>query len=200
MTTRERILNEATRQLLELGYSAFTMVSVRDALGLSSGSMFHAFESKPALVAEIYVEGMRRYQSTAIEALTSTPDPVAAVESLVETHLCWVRDNRELARFLFSTQPDEVIDAAAPTLTDANTVFFSAVESVLDAAVEAGVMAPLPPGVGHSVLMGAVQEYCRQWTRGTTTVDPGDLVGVYQRVAVAAMRATLEPEHSNVRV
>lgn len=199
MTTRQRILSEATRQLLERGYTAFTMASVRDALDLSSGSMFHAFASKPALAAAVYVEGMRAYQRTAIEALTSTTEPLASVRSLVESHLLWVREHRALANFLFSTQPDEVMAAAAPELSDANAVFFATVQRVLDDAAEAGAMARLPTGVGHSVLMGAVQEYCRQWTRGAATVDPGDLIDLYQRIAVAAMRATLEPEQSHVR-
>lgn len=199
MTTRQRILSEATRQLLERGYTAFTMASVRDALDLSSGSMFHAFPSKPALAAAVYVDGMRTYQRTAIDALASTTEPIAAVRSLVESHLLWVRKHRALANFLFSTQPDEVMDAAAPALNDANDVFFAAVERVLDDAAEAGVAARLPAGVGHSVLMGAVQEYCRQWARGAAAVDPGDLIDLYQRVAVAAMRSTLEPEESHVR-
>ena len=100
-----------------------------------------------------------------------------------------------MARFLFATQPEDVIAAAEPALEAANSTFYGMVENVLDAAATAGFMAPLPLGVGRSVVMGAAQEYCRQWTGGTAAIDPADLVDVYQHVAVAAMRSTLEQEH-----
>ena len=187
--------DEATRQLLADGYGAFTIAGVRDALGLSSGSMFHAFASKPALVGEVYVEGMRDYQATAIAAITGHADPAAAVEAWITAHLGWVSEHRDLARFLFSTQPGDVIDASAPALTEANAAFYKAVADLLNASVAAGLMAPTSLAVGHSVLMGAVQEYCRRWTRGTAADDPGELVPMFQRAAIAAMRSTISKEN-----
>jgi AcrR family transcriptional regulator len=53
------------RELPRVGYAAFTMASVRDTLGLSNGSVFHAFPSKAALAAAVYVERRRpRRQET----------------------------------------------------------------------------------------------------------------------------------------
>jgi AcrR family transcriptional regulator len=66
--TRARILKEGTEQFARGGYAAFTLASVRDALQLSSGSMFHAFASKAALAAAVYVEGMSAYQLVARQA------------------------------------------------------------------------------------------------------------------------------------
>lgn len=194
MTTRQRILDEAKDQLLECGYPAFTMSSVRDSLGLSSGSMFHAFASKPALVAEIYVAGMRAYQHAAVEAIDAHDEPAAAVEAWIGAHLTWVSENRNLARFLFATQPDEVIEAAAATLADANLVFRKTIQDLLDGAQSEGLVAPLPFAVGYSLVMGATQEYCRQWTRGATPDDPAALIQHHQRIALASMRATLTEE------
>ena len=193
-TTRQRILDEATAQLLERGYSNFTIASVRDALGLSSGSMFHAFASKPALAAEVFVSGMRSYQRAAMEAIADLDEPVAAVEAWIEAHLRWVSGHRDLARFLFATQPDEVMAAAAGPLAEANDAFTKTVDDLLHHAVEAGALAPLPAGVAHSLAMGAVQEYSRRWTRGAAPVDPAALVGTFQRAAVQAMRSTLTEE------
>lgn len=190
MTTRRRILEEATRQLLEKGYPAFTIAGVRDALGLSSGSMFHAFASKPALVGEVYVQGMRDYQDVAVAAITSVDDPAQAIRAWIEAHLSWVTAHRELARFLFSGQPDEVVAASADGLADANAAFYKAVEDLFAAAVDVGLMAPLPLGVGYSLVMGPTQEYCRRWTRGAAGDDPITLAGPFTRAARAALLAT----------
>lgn len=191
MTTRQRILEEATRQLPAKGYTAFTIAGVRDALGLSSGSMFHAFASKPALVGEVYVQGMRAYQDVAIAAITSVDDPSLAIRAWIEAHLSWVTAHRELARFLFATPPDEVVAASAEGLADANAAFYAAVDDLFASAVDAGLMAPAPPGVGHSLVMGPTQEYCRRWTRGAADVDPVALTGPFTRAAHAALLATL---------
>ena len=194
MTTRQRILEEATRQLLAKGYTAFTIAGVRDALGLSSGSMFHAFASKPALVGEVYVQGMRDYQDAAIVAITSSDDPAPAIGAWIEVHLSWVTAHRELARFLFATPPDEVIAASAAGLADANAAFYKAVDDLFASAVDAGLMAPSPLEVGHSLVMGPTQEYCRRWTRGAADAAPITLAGPFTRAAHAALLATRTEE------
>ncbi len=190
MTTRQRILDEATRQVLGRGYVAFTIAAVRDALGLSSGSMFHAFSSKPDLVGAVYVEGMRGYQDAAVAAITAQSDARASIEAWIHAHLSWVSAQPDLARFLFSTQPDEVIEASAAALADANAAFYKAVQDLFAAAVADGLVAPLPRAVAHSLVMGPTQEYCRQWTRGSTDEDPRDSIELFQGAALEAMRST----------
>lgn len=194
MTTRQRILEEATGQLLAKGYAAFTIAAVRDALGLSSGSMFHAFASKPALVGEVFVQGMRDYQDVAIAAITAAVEPSRAIDAWIDAHLSWVGEHRDLARFLFATQPEEVIAASAGGLADANAAFYKAVDDLLAAAADAGLMAPLPRAVGYSLVIGPAQEYCRRWTRGDVDADPRSLAGPFQRAALAALRSTRAEE------
>lgn len=193
MTTRQRILTEATSQLLERGYHSFTISSVREALDLSSGSMFHAFGSKAALVAEVYVEGMMLYQRAAMEAVTGQPDPAEAIRALIATHLSWVSDHRHLAEFLFTSQPDEVVDAAAPALLEANTAFFKIIEDLVSEASATGIATDLPVAVGHALIIGPSQEYCRQWTRGNVSDEPRLLTTTYQAAALSALRSTLSP-------
>src|ERR1700759_106942 len=97
MDTRSRIVAEATRQLTEHGYAAFTIAAGRDALALSSGSMFHAFRSKPALAAAVYVEGMADYQRSATAAIRGEDDPARALGAWIAAHLGWIEDRRDLA-------------------------------------------------------------------------------------------------------
>ncbi|MEU2101559.1 TetR/AcrR family transcriptional regulator [Nocardia sp. NPDC019255] len=191
MRTRERILAEATRQLLAKGYASFTVAGVRDRLGLSSGSMFHAFGSKAELAAAVYVSGMLDYQRTVLERLDA-PDAGAdqAIRAMLAAHLGWVQDHRELAGFLFATLPDEVVGYAEPELAQHNRVFFGALQrrylELLGAAEAGGEGYP----VAHAICVGPAQEYCRQWVRGRVTAPPRTLTATLQEAAVAAL-ATL---------
>jgi len=180
MSTRQRILSEATRQLLDKGYLAFTIAAVREATGLSSGSMFHAFPSKPALAAAVYVEGMRDYQHAAMAALNTSDDPLASLHALLAVHLSWVEQNPALARFLFATLPKEVSEAAKPALMQANQDYFAAIRRRYDE-----LEADFP--LAHVIWMGATQEYCRQWVRGTVDVPPTELTETLQRTGLAAL-------------
>ncbi|MFG3619019.1 TetR/AcrR family transcriptional regulator [Nocardia sp. NPDC047654] len=191
MRTRERILAEATEQLLAKGYPSFTMAGVRDRLGLSSGSMFHAFGSKAELAAAVYVSGMLDYQRTVLDHLDA-PDiaPERAIRAMLAAHLGWVQDHRDLARFLFATLPDEVARAAEPELAQPNRVFFGALRrryrELLGSADVGGDGYP----VAHAICVGPAQEYCRQWVRGRVSSPPRALTATFQEAAVAAL-ATL---------
>ncbi|MGW4092037.1 TetR/AcrR family transcriptional regulator [Nocardia sp. NPDC004750] len=190
MRTRERILAEATEQLLAKGYASFTVAGVRDRLGLSSGSMFHAFGSKAELAAAVYVSGMLDYQRTMLACLDA-PDVGAeqAIRAMLAAHLGWVEDHRDLARFLFATLPDEVAGFAETELAQHNRVFFDALERryrELIGTAEPGGGYPM----AHAICAGPAQEYCRQWVRGRVAARPRTLTATFQEAAIAAL-ATL---------
>lgn len=188
--TRARIVQEATRQLTRVGYAAFTVAAVRDALGLSSGSMFHAFPSKPALAAAVYVEGMAAYQRSAVAAITRDPDPLTALRALIRAHLRWIEEHRGLASFLFATQPDEVVAAAALALAERNAEYYREQEALFRRAAAAGVMRALPRAVAHTLCLGAAQEYGRLWTRGVAESPPTRMSPLFENAGVAALSAT----------
>ncbi len=188
-STRDRILAEAQVQLLARGYAAFTVAGVRDALGLSSGSMFHAFGSKAALAAAVHVEGMTGYQQVAGAALGGEADPERALRALVTAHLGWVEDHRALARWLFTSLPEEVAALARPALAAPNAAFF---DRLADLYRRWGLpAAPAEDGfpLVHAVAIGPTQEYCRQWTRGTVSRPPSTLAPALADAAVAAVEA-----------
>ncbi|MGK8520225.1 TetR/AcrR family transcriptional regulator [Nocardia asteroides] len=191
MRTRERILAEATRQLLAKGYPAFTVAGVRDRLGLSSGSMFHAFGSKAELAAAVYVSGMLDYQRTVSQCLEAGDlGAEEAIRALLAAHLGWVEDHRDLARFLFATLPDEVAHIAEPELAQHNRVFFGALERRYRQLLATADVGEDGYPVAHAICIGPAQEYCRQWVRGRVSAPPRALAATLQDAAVAAL-ATL---------
>ena len=53
---RERLLEEAKRQVMEQGYSAMTIRSVASACGVGVGTVYNYFPSKDMLVASFMME------------------------------------------------------------------------------------------------------------------------------------------------
>ena len=53
---REKLLDEAKRQVSELGYSAMTIRSVASACGVGTGTVYNYFPSKDMLVASFMLE------------------------------------------------------------------------------------------------------------------------------------------------
>lgn len=190
-TTRQRILEEATRQLPERGYAAFTLAAVRDALDISSGSMFHAFPSKPALAAAVFVEGMADYQGYALDAIGQAPDPEGALRAWVAAHLAWLQDNRALAGYLFSSLPPEVIAEVTAPLAEYNQRFYAALADVFAHAREVGLVGEVPSKVAHVLCIAPAHEYGRMWTRGQAKAPPRDVTATLQDAAIAALASTV---------
>jgi AcrR family transcriptional regulator len=84
---RERILASAAELFAQRGVAATTVRQIADDVGILSGSLYHHFESKEAIVDEIlssYLEDLRaRYQDVG----TSVADPRARLRDLVQTSL-----------------------------------------------------------------------------------------------------------------
>ncbi|MET0390717.1 MAG: TetR family transcriptional regulator [Polyangiales bacterium] len=189
--TRQRILAEATRQLTEVGYPAFTVAAVRDALTLSSGSMFHAFASKAALAAAVYVEGMAAYQRVAVAAIAAAPDAEGALRAFIAAHLAWIEDHQPLARYLFDTLPDDVAEHAQAPLAAHNAAFFAALEGLFRKLERAGLCGKLEHAVAHVLCIGPAHEYGRLWTRGSAAQPPRELTRAFQDAALAALVTTV---------
>lgn len=189
-STKERILAEATRQLTSIGYAGFTVAGVREALGLSSGSMFHAFSSKAALAAAVYVGGMADYQRAVTHAITRAPDPERALRAWIATDAAWIEDHRDLARYMFTTLPDEVMAEATAALAEHNASFYAALTSLSERAAAAGLMGPMEPLLAQAFCIGPSHEYARKWTRERAATPPRKLVRKFQAAVLAALATT----------
>ena len=199
MDTRTRILASATRLLPEVGYAAFTMASVREDLGIPSGSLFHAFPTRAALAAAVYVEGMARYQDAATGAILRARGARPALRAWIRTHLGWIEDHPDLARFLFSTLPDEVLDAASGDLDSRNAEFFAALDDLFERAVRGGLMGPLDRPVALAICLGPSHDYGRRWIRGEAGTPPRKISRVLEDATVAALAATVPRDRADRR-
>ncbi len=75
---REKLMTEARRQVMELGYSAMTIRSVAGACGVGVGTVYNYFSSKDMLVASFMVTDWQRCmaQMTECSARNAKPEEV----------------------------------------------------------------------------------------------------------------------------
>lgn len=81
---RDEILAIAARLIARRGYSATTVRDIAEEAGILSGSLYHHFSSKEAMLQEILHGFMNRLLSRYEQIAAETTDPRAGIDALVE--------------------------------------------------------------------------------------------------------------------
>ncbi|GAA2818249.1 TetR/AcrR family transcriptional regulator [Saccharopolyspora taberi] len=93
----DKLLDAAVGLVAEGGPRAVTMAAVARAARAPSGSVYHRFPDQPALLAELWLRTVTRFQAGFLAALDSG-GPVAGARHVVE----WSRRNVPEARVLLA--------------------------------------------------------------------------------------------------
>lgn len=88
----QEMLDAAVRLAAESGPAALTMSAVGAAMGAPSGSMYHRFAGRPALLAEVWLRAVAAFQTGYVDAL-GTADPHAAAVAAARHVVEWSRAN-----------------------------------------------------------------------------------------------------------
>jgi AcrR family transcriptional regulator len=107
------LLDAALALFAEGGLHAVTMAGAARAVGAPSGSLYHRFAGRPALVASLWLRAVDRFQDGYLDAL-SCPDPVLAAHQAAGQVLRWVREHPVEALLLLTHGPDDVIGPDTP--------------------------------------------------------------------------------------
>lgn len=97
--SREDILVAGLDLAAAGGPAAVTMAAVADAVRAPMGSIYHRFESREVLLAELWLVAVENFQACFIAQLDRAETAKAAVEIGVET-LQWTREHLREARLL----------------------------------------------------------------------------------------------------
>ncbi len=84
---RELILSSAAELFARNGVAATTVRQIADRVGILSGSLYHHFESKEAMVDEILTSYLDDLRSRYRQIASSTGDPRTRLRDLVRTSL-----------------------------------------------------------------------------------------------------------------
>lgn len=101
----EELLEAAIRLAAESGPAALTMSAVAEAAGAPSGSMYHRFAGRPALLAEVWLRCVESFQRGYVETLCADDalaGAVAAARHVVE----WSQANPSYTAVLLYSPAD----------------------------------------------------------------------------------------------
>ncbi|MEU9177804.1 helix-turn-helix domain-containing protein [Streptomyces sp. NPDC048550] len=96
----DQLLDAAVRLAAAGGPAAVTMSAVAQAVGAPSGSVYHRFAGRTALLAEVWLRTVERFQQGYLAVLAAEADPRRAARAGSRYVVGWSRDNTEEACLL----------------------------------------------------------------------------------------------------
>ena len=188
--TADRVLAAALPLFVAHGYAGASLEKVRRDAGVSNGSLYHHFPRRADLAARLLNAGMRQCQDAVLAVLPGTGAAEDVVRSVVTEQLRWVEEHPDLARWIFSDLPDEVLLAAEPDLGGNARRYAVAVGDWLDAQSRACAVIGGSFGVRHALWLGPAMEFARHWLRGRSRSRPTEVAADLAEGAWRALEGT----------
>lgn len=186
---KREIIEAALACFIGLGYDRTGISDIREKAGASTGSLYHHFGSKEQLAGEVYLEGIRDYQSGYVRALEEQTDAEKGIRAVIEYHLKWVDANRDWAQFLFRMRHLEFMELKEAEFSELNREFFGRVAAWFRKQIAAGAIRRLSPDLYPAVLMGPCQEFSREYLAGHTVTGIEKTVKDLSAAAWLALRS-----------
>ncbi|CAM5280509.1 TetR/AcrR family transcriptional regulator [Streptomyces abikoensis] len=96
----DQLLDAAVRLAAQAGPAGVTMSAVAKEVGAPSGSVYHRFAGRTALLAEVWLRTVERFQEGWFAALQGEPDPLRAGCAAARHVVTWSRAHPEEAALL----------------------------------------------------------------------------------------------------
>lgn len=183
---KKLIIETALSCFTEFGLDRTTMEDIRKRSAASTGSIYHHFKSKEQLAAEVYLEGIRRYQEGFLLAIEDKADAREGIYAVVRNHLTWVEDYPDWARFLLGQRRAEFMTETEGEFARINADFFGRVLLWFGTHIRAGTFRRLPADLYVTFLLGPCQEYTRMYLSGHARAKPAEIA---DELAEAVWRA-----------
>src|SRR5579883_1565213 len=150
-TTRRAVVDAARRLFAERGYAGTGTTAIVTVAGVGTrGALYHHFEDKEALFAEVFADITAELaEEVARRAELDGIDPLEALRRRVVTFLVCVAENREAQRLLL----DGPVVLGWKRFRELEATHgLRPVEGFLERAASLGIVAPPPPGLATLVL------------------------------------------------
>jgi AcrR family transcriptional regulator len=181
---RADILDAALECFLANTVGGTTIDDLRRTSGASTGSIYHFFGSKDGVASALYRETLADYQADYLTRLRRSSTARAGIRSGVRSHLRWVANRPDHARYLFHWREPEAMGRTDESVAALNERFYAAASQWLQPHVDAARVRALTPRLCQSLWMGPTIEYARLWLSGSGR--PFDLLEGERELARAA--------------
>ncbi len=171
-STRQRALIAALALFDAQGVDATTIEQVREAAGISVGSLYHHFRSREGLVLALYQDLLEQYRAAITAELARHSGIRALLDGFVRTHIDWAMRNPMAERFLSEHRHHPGLAEAEGQVQDDTAGFIRPLLRRIKPAIEAGMLKPLPPELLLSLVIGPVQTWLRMHRAGSSKLSP----------------------------
>ena len=155
--TRARILASARKCFGQYGYEKTTNKDIATEAGITTGAIYHYFDSKPELFAAVARETDDTIFTAFADAAAAEPDAAAKINAVLRTAIRLHQEDRSLAAFASTAQlevqrhPD--VNAVLAKDPGRGLLFFR--ELVDQAIADGDVAADVPRGAMANMLVAA---------------------------------------------
>ena len=188
MSARHKLLAAAEELFDQQSYDSTSVAQLCAAAGVSNGSFFHAFRTKDALAAQLYLAALEDYHAALAVPLGHKPAAKEGIAALILAHLNWVVDNRRQAEFLFNQSRSDWLVHISERQVDENKRFGESLEAWVRPLMDEGHLHKLPTPIFAAHLIGPAQIFCRAWLSGRSTDNPSqnadDLIACAMRTFI----------------
>ncbi len=108
--TRKKILLTAKKLFVDKGYFNTSMRDIAKVAGVSTGALYHHFESKEEIAGEIYRETLEVIKERIISAIKRGRDAEERVKGIVEALLKLAEEDRYTMEYALYVKHREILD------------------------------------------------------------------------------------------
>ena len=163
-STRDKLLEAAAQVFLQHGYFAASMDQVRQAAGVSNGSLYHHFPTKSQLADALYVQTLHDFHGAMLQPIMRDVSAEAGVKGLVRAHINWVLKNPGRAALLHKLRREGEVTDASPDVSAVNAEAFKTLRAWIARKVEAGEMRDVPFYLWMSLVFSPAMSMNARWT------------------------------------
>ncbi len=186
LSTRDRLIEAASRIFLDEGVEAASLDRVRQAAGVSNGSLYHHFPTRAHLAAALYLEILRDFHASLLKPLGSDPGAESGIRALLRAYIQWVVAHPDRARLLHRLRRTGDLDGLDGVWAGPNEAAFATLAAWIERRMVEGAMRRLPFPVWMALVFSPAYALTPQWV---TQVEPAVPAAVRRALEDAAWRA-----------
>lgn len=156
VSTREKLLDAATRVFLQHGFGAASMELVRREAGVSNGSLYHHFPTKGRLADALYAQTLRDFHVALMEPIRGRASAQSGVKGMIRAYVGWVVKHPERARLLHELRRSGELVSHPSEWGEANAEGFAALRQWVQRQTEAGEVRAMPFPVWMALVFSPV--------------------------------------------
>jgi len=177
----------AKRLFSERGYDAVSTAEIRQAAGMSNGSLFHHFENKEGIAVAVFVTLVRTYQAEIAEKLAPTRRAADGIEAFIRAHNLWIERDPDGARILFNGHHPSWSETALKKIRAENRGFGQTLQDWKNSLEDKDRLQNWSLALILATLVGPTQVMCRAWLSGQSKVPPSENIENLVKLAQKAL-------------